>query len=47
MKSLIAMAAFVVSATTFAAPKANLRLTSYNAGLAHTFVMYAEVKTTK
>jgi endonuclease/exonuclease/phosphatase family metal-dependent hydrolase len=42
MKSLIAMAAFVISATTFAAPKANLRLTSYNAGLAHTFVMYAE-----
>lgn len=43
MKTLIAMAALVISATTFAGSKSKSSfLTTYNAGLAHTFVMYAK-----
>lgn len=42
MKSLLLMAALLVSSASFASPKDKLKLTSYNAGLAHTFVMYAK-----
>jgi len=42
MKHLLLIAAMLMSAHAFASPKDKLKLTSYNAGLAHTFVMYAK-----
>ena len=42
MKLLFMIAALLVSSVSFASPKDKLKLTSYNVGLAHSFVMYSK-----